>query len=169
MKKPFLLTIMVTIITFTIAGCGLVNSDDKIKVDIVLDSQTLTDQGSITASLINRSSEDILVYEQTLSSSVQRLNDSGIWFRLFSWPVIEGEPYPFTDWYSYLNANDVYETKISYELIEYLIDTTNNSMGAGTSREIFTVNGEYRLIFELVFDEDYENKQRFYSERFTVN
>jgi hypothetical protein len=168
MKKPIILAILVSMFSFLNAGCGIFSSDDSAKIKIELDSQILTAQDTITALIINHSSEEILIYGETLHSNVQRQSDSGNWYRLFSWTVKEGEPIPWSDWYTHLHSKDEYETIISYQLIESLIEITNNSVGAGSSRELFSVDGEYRLIFELVFNEDYENQQKIYSKSFTV-
>jgi hypothetical protein len=168
MKKPIILAIMVATLSYLNASCGILSSDDSAKIKIELDSQLLTAQDTLTAQIINHSSEDILIYGETLHSNVQRLNDSGNWYRLFSWTVKDGEPIPWSDWYTHLHSKDVYETSISYQLVESLIEKTNNSVGAGSSRELFSVDGEYRLIFELVFNEDYENQQKIYSKSFTV-
>jgi len=168
MKKPIILALMVFMFSFLIAGCGIFNSDDRVSIKIELDSQILTAQESLTAHIINLSSEEILVYGETVHSNVQRQNDSGRWVRLFSWPVTEGEPITVSDWFYSLHPYDVHETTISYQLIENLIETTNKSVSAGSSRENFSVNGKYRLIFELVFNEEYENQQKFYSKTFTV-
>jgi len=47
------------------------------------------------------SSGEILIYGETLRSNVQRKDDSGTWVRLLAWPVVEGEPIPFSDWFTF--------------------------------------------------------------------
>jgi hypothetical protein len=168
MKSPVFLTVMSAIILFLVAGCGIFNPDDRVNIKIELDSQILSDQGSITARILNPSSERILVYGETLHSNVQRLNDSGIWVRLVTQPVIVGKPIAWMDWYEHLPPGEVHTKEVSYQSLVNLIDSTNGSGDGESSREPFTIQGEYRFIFELVFNEENDKKNKFYSKSFTV-
>lgn len=166
MKRPVITAISTIVALLLIAGCGLVSSSDENIIEIELESQSLTDQNPVVAKIINLSSGEVLVYGETLRTNVQRRDDSGSWVRLIAWPVVEGEPIPFSDWFTVLSAGSEYEASFSYEQIENLIEIRNSN--AGESVETISVTGEYRLIFELVFEEDYENMEAFYSQSFMV-
>ncbi len=158
---------MATVALFLIAGCGIFNSSETNTIKIELDSQELTDQKSVTARVINSTSDELLIYQETLLTNVERRNESGNWVRLLSQVVVQNESIPWTNWYINLQPESVYEYEIRYDLIENLIDIRNNAIG--DSGDMIAVEGEYRLIYELIFDEDYENMRTFYSDSFTVN
>lgn len=168
MYKPLSYSILLAVFAIAVSSCGLTNSRDIDDVFIELNSLILTEEEPLSVTIFNLSAEEILIHKESVNSSIQRMTESGNWMRLFSTKLILGEPMTVIDYFITVFPNDAYKREIKFHHIEELIDITNNSEGAGDSREIFSVDGEYRFVFELVFNNEYENKHRFYSDSFVI-
>lgn len=168
MHKSLSLSILLAIIAIAVSSCELTNSKDIDDVFLELDAFVLTEEEPLNVTIFNLTAEEVLIYKESVNSSIQRMTESGNWMRLYSTKLILGEPMAVIDFFTPIFPNDAYKREIKLHHIEELIDITNNSAGAGESREIFSLDGEYRFIFELVFNEEYENKQRFYSDSFVI-
>ncbi len=168
MYKSLSFSILLAIIAIAVSSCGLTNSRDIDDVFLELDAFVLTEEEPLNVTIFNLTAEEVFIYKESVNSSIQRMTESGNWMRLYSTKLILGEPMTVIEYFTPVFPNDAYKREIKLHHIEELIDITNNSAGAGESREIFSIVGEYRFVFELVFNEEYENKQRFYSDSFVI-
>ncbi|MCH8556657.1 MAG: hypothetical protein LAT84_02490 [Balneolia bacterium] len=168
MKNLFLSAIPISITLLLISGCGIFNSGDKSPVDIELDLQTLSGEQIITARVVNNTSDVISVYGDIVQTNVQRRSDTGDWHGLASQYIPLNEPINWTDWYTDVDPDDAYEKKITYQQITDFVEIANKRRGPGTDFDLITTEGEYRFFFELYFDHDFVNGERFYSKSFVV-
>lgn len=136
---------------FLIGGCNLANSNDDKGIEINLSSSVLAEKDTILVELKNNSSEDILIYGDTMTSQIQKKNSNGDWIRLTRW--VDGESQAFMNYYTNLDSKETYQYKITSELISNYTDE---------------IEGEYRSIFELVFNQDYDNSEIIVSNNFVV-
>jgi len=151
---------MATVLTFCMAlvGCGLFDSEDKRNVKIQLDGSILSPNNQIVAEMTNQSSETVLVFQNTNDSQIQRKNSNGVWVVLQTKPVIEGEPMNYMDWYANLESGKTLGLTITSDLIANLAEINSNP-----------VSGEYRVIYAVVFNQEYENTRQIVSKSFRVN
>lgn len=137
---------------FLISGCSLVNSNNDKGIEITINSSVLAENDTILVELKNKSSEDILIYGDTINSQIQKKNSTGDWVRLRSWR--EGQTGgAFMNYYTNLDSKETYQYQITSELISNYTDE---------------IEGEYRSIFELVYNQDYDNRKIVVSKNFIV-
>lgn len=136
---------------FLVSGCNLANSNDDEAIEITISSSVLAENDTILVELKNNSSEDILIYGDTMTSQIQKKNSKRDWVRLTRW--IEGESGAFMNYYTNLDSKETYQYQISPEVISNYTDE---------------LEGEYRGIFELVYNQDYDNQKIIVSEKFIV-
>lgn len=157
MKIQIINVAAILIICLTLMGCGLLSSEDKRTIEIELDSQILGEQNTITARVHNHTSDVIKIFQNNLHSQLQRKNSNDGWVRLFSRPIKEGEGIPYSDWYINLKPDEYIEFELNTDLITGLSEINSH-----------TVSGEYRFIFEIVLNYDYQNIKEFFSRSFLV-
>ncbi len=125
-------------------GCNLVDSNEN-NIEIILSSFILTENDSITVKVKNNSSELVLIYENNRNSRLQKKENDENWVRLVSQVVA------FTDSYRHLEPGQTYTCWITQDYISGYTES---------------IKGTYRVIFELVFNEDYQNQKLVISDEF---
>ena len=138
------------ILIFFLTRCDLVDSNESSEnelFEIRLSSFNLTENDSITVNLKNNSTELVLIYEKNINSRLKKKNNDGNWERLVRQVVA------FSDWYTHLESSEIYTCYISRS---YVSGYTEN------------IEGTYRVIFDLVFNEEYNNKESVISDEFEI-